>query len=340
MTRGRAAGRALALGATAIGLLLFTLVLRSVGAAAVAAGVRQTGAGFLLILFVAGLRQLLRAAAWAGCTEQRARLPLWSAFGGVTVGEALGNLTPLGVLASEPAKVLWVRDDVGVVEASAALAVETLIYSAFVVVMLVAGGIALVSSDGVPAHVRQPIVAVLSGCAAVCAGVSVVVAKRSGGVRSIIGWLERRAARRPPLKPVVQAMERARTLGAALTWRRRRALMLVSALELAFHAAAIAEVYVALLLLDGAHATLFSALVLESVNRLVTIVFKFVPFRLGVDEVASGLVASLLGGANATGVMVAVVRKGRAVCWSLAGLILLGWRTSAGYARMRLAWRR
>ena len=41
--------------------------------------------------------------------------------------------------------------------------------------------------------------------------------------------------------------------------------------------------------------TVAEAFLLESAGRFVTVVFKFVPYRLGIDEAGSGAVAAVLG---------------------------------------------
>jgi hypothetical protein len=65
------------------------------------------------------------------------------------------------------------------------------------------------------------------------------------------------------------------------------------------------------------------AVMFESLNRVTTAVFKFVPLRVGVDEAASGVFASLLGVNPAYGVALAVVRKVRSLFWVGAGLTLI-----------------
>jgi hypothetical protein len=60
------------------------------------------------------------------------------------------------------------------------------------------------------------------------------------------------------------------------------------------------------------------------VNRLTIVLFKFVPFRLGVDEAASGAIAPWVAVAPAAGVTLAVVRKARTLFWSAIGLLLIG----------------
>jgi hypothetical protein len=93
---------------------------------------------------------------------------------------------------------------------------------------------------------------------------------------------------------------------------------------LSFHVAAILEIYVLLLLLIGhSHRTALIALVLGTVERLITIAFKFVPLRLGVDQMGSGSVAEILGIGSATGVTIATVRTARNLFWAAVGLVML-----------------
>jgi len=57
-----------------------------------------------------------------------------------------------------------------------------------------------------------------------------------------------------------------------------------SSTETAFHAAGVAEIYLTLWLLAAPRPSLFTAFLLESVNRVITVVFKNRPLRVGVDE--------------------------------------------------------
>jgi hypothetical protein len=103
-------------------------------------------------------------------------------------------------------------------------------------------------------------------------------------------------------------------------------LALVALLEVAFQVAAVAEVWVTLILVGVPHVTFLQAFLLEYANRVVTVAFKFVPMRLGVDELGSGAMASVLGYAGAVGVTLAVARKARVACWSAVGLLLVAVR--------------
>jgi len=59
------------------------------------------------------------------------------------------------------------------------------------------------------------------------------------------------------------------------------------------------------------------------VNRVITVVFKFVPLRMGVDEAGTGKVSKVLQFAEVTGVTLAIVRKARDIFWSSVGMALL-----------------
>ena len=78
--------------------------------------------------------------------------------------------------------------------------------------------------------------------------------------------------------------------------------------------------------------TLFTAFILESVNRVITMAFKFVPLRMGVDEAGTGRVSKILQFTQAAGVTLAIIRKARDVFWASVGVLLLlhrGWSLRA-----------
>jgi hypothetical protein len=69
--------------------------------------------------------------------------------------------------------------------------------------------------------------------------------------------------------------------------------------------------------------TLAQAIAFEALNRVVIVAFKFVPFRIGVDEALTGAVAPMLAVNPAAGVTLAVVRKVRGLFWAGIGLIIV-----------------
>jgi hypothetical protein len=72
-------------------------------------GVQKIGWGLVWIFALGGVRFATRAAAWALCVEPPYALQFSTAFAAVVCGDAVGNVTPLGPLASEPTKIACVR---------------------------------------------------------------------------------------------------------------------------------------------------------------------------------------------------------------------------------------
>jgi hypothetical protein len=95
--------------------------------------------------------------------------------------------------------------------------------------------------------------------------------------------------------------------------------------EALFHVGAVAEVFLVLHIVSGG-ATLLEAFILETAGRLIVVVFKFVPYRLGVDEAGTALVASALTLDPAAGVTLALVRRLRILFWNGVGLGVLALR--------------
>ncbi|MDQ5837618.1 MAG: hypothetical protein M3379_12645, partial [Acidobacteriota bacterium] len=96
--------------------------------------------------------------------------------------------------------------------------------------------------------------------------------------------------------------------------------------EATFHLLGVAEAYLTIALISPVAPTLLSAFLFESVNRVITVVFKFVPLRAGVDEMGTGQLARLLSFGEAAGVTLAIVRKARTLFWMVVGVALLAAR--------------
>ena len=94
-------------GAAALGgTLLFAYAVGAVGLPIIADGIRRVGAGVFIILAIAGLRFCLRTQAWRLCMRPEVRLPFGVALRAFLAGDAIGSVTPLGLVASEPTKML------------------------------------------------------------------------------------------------------------------------------------------------------------------------------------------------------------------------------------------
>jgi hypothetical protein len=101
-------------------------------------------------------------------------------------------------------------------------------------------------------------------------------------------------------------------------------LFAVIGCEVGFHVFSVAETWITLVFL-GFH-SIALAIVLDTVQRMINVVFKLVPLKIGVDEVGSGLTSAALGYGAPLGVVMGVVRKVRVLIWAGMGLILMSTR--------------
>src|SRR5262245_22504115 len=122
-----------------VGLGLFAWSIERAGPAAVMSGIRSVGPGIIVICALGGLRGLIRAAAWRFCLDPKDRVSFASTYAAYLVGDAIGNLTPFGMLLSEPSKILLLRHRIDMAAAAAALVIENVVYSGTVAAMLFAG---------------------------------------------------------------------------------------------------------------------------------------------------------------------------------------------------------
>ena len=145
-----------------IGATLLVLTVRRVGLAEVRVSLTAIGWWYFPILALGGLRFAARARAWQVCAGS----PLLSSTRAVSAilgADALGNLTPFGVLASEPSKVYFVHDRVPTVTAVSSVAAENAFYIASVLAMIGAGALAFFSIASVPPALRIAAQVVLVG---------------------------------------------------------------------------------------------------------------------------------------------------------------------------------
>jgi len=94
-------------------------------------------------------------------------------------------------------------------------------------------------------------------------------------------------------------------------------------LDSLFHVLAVYEIYLTLGWLLDVRPTLAQALVFEVLNRAVVVAFKFIPFRVGIDEALNGALAPAIAIHPVAGVALALVRKVRNLAWTGVGLLLI-----------------
>lgn len=308
-----------------VGLLLFAYFVKKAGVAEIVEGSKRLGAGFLLVLAISSVRPIVRAMCWTRCFEGNERLRFRDAFTAYVIGDAVGTLVPLGIVVSEPAKAALVRERVPLVTALSALVVENLFYSLSVVLFIFSGAAALLFAFPLPKPLRIASVAALVIIVLVILGAAFVIRRQ---LRFASGSLEKLYGRGIG-KSLLTETRRGRVRNVedriyGFYARNRSRFLPILVLEACFHLAGVAEIYVALSFISETVApTILTAFILESVNRVINVVFKFIPLRVGIDEAGTGLLTKVLQFGTASGVTLAIIRKARIVVWTALGVALL-----------------
>jgi len=304
------------------GLALLVWQVRLVGLDQIGSGFRAVGwQGFAAILALSLFRFAARSLAWITLIGHP--VPLRSATAATISGDALGNLSFLSLLVSEPAKALYITRHAPTAAAFAALTAENFFYSVSVACVILGGTITLLARFVLPDALRAAVwfsMAVMLSVLAVAAWVAYRRPALSARIRT---WLVRTSGGRLD-RWLTKAQDVESQTYLALSsspWR----LGVVLACETAFHVASIAEAWLTVWMLTGS-STFVNAFLLDTVNRFINVVFRAVPMRVGVDEFTTSGFAEMLGLGSAAGLTMALVRKARLLVWAGVGLALVGRR--------------
>ena len=299
---------------TIVGVAGFVWLVRDAGANDVLSKLRTIGIrGFCGVLALSFVRYVLRSAAWVAMMN--ARVPLMSAVAASIAGDVVGQVTPLSVIASEPAKSMYLRSDVPQSRALAALVAENLFYSLSLALFIIAGVISMMATFDLPAQVRIVAIGALAGMIAVL-GAMLWMVWRSPAVAS-------HALSRIPGVNAAAFVTRVREFETTMYEYVRQShgrIGTVIACEVGFHVTSFCESLLVLSLLTGRVQPL-QAFILDTANRIINVIVR-VPFKVGFDEGAGRAVGDAIGVGSA-GFTMALVRKGRLIVWAVVGGVLL-----------------
>ena len=203
--------------------------------------------------------------------------------------------------------------------ALAALTAETFFYSVSVALYVIASAGAMLAAFTLPDSVRWMGWIALGAMGLVVSGAVWLGWQRPAVASALLGRIP--SARVRALLDRVRTFE-ANAYGATGTGTSRvRTVVLCDVL---FHALSFVESWFTFWLLTGVTA-LLPALVFDGFNRVVNILFKWVPMRLGVEEGGTAILAKAIGYPSESGFVLGVVRKIRVIVWAIVGVVILMW---------------
>lgn len=306
------------------GIALFAYFIYIEGISDIASDVARFGLiGFVMILGLYFLRILSRAWAWKLSVYDPYSLSLRDTIPAVIIGESLSSLIPLGILISGTSKAVAVRKRIPLVVGLSSVATENIFYSLVTSVFLILGALTFVRTFELEEgwiFTLDILIAVIVG---VIAFLVVMVVRQWHFASATCEWLYSHGIGRRFLEHGRLHVRLFENLIYGFYRRYPGRFLPICMFEALFHFFGLVEVFFILSRIHGSAATPLSAFLLESVSRLITIVFKLVPFLIGVDEAGAQFITDVLGIGAGIGITLAIVRKGRILFWTAIGLILI-----------------
>ncbi len=312
---------------TVVGIALFAYFVYSVGVSQIIAGVEKIGfGGFVLILFIYFLRIACRASAWRLSVSEPYSLRFSDALSAVVIGEALSSMIPLGVIVSGTSKAVAVRNRLPLVVGFSSIATENLFYSLITGIFITAGALTFLRNAQVPEFWVVTINALVGLVfLLILFGIFVVFTQRHL-VSQLCEWFYNRGIGRKILKNGRVQARMFEDLIFEFYRKYPRRFVPVCLLEITFHALGVIEILFILSRISKIAPNLYGSFLLESMSRVIVIVFKLVPFVIGVDEAGAKFISETLALGAGIGVTLAIIRKGRILFWTAIGLILIAQR--------------
>ncbi len=309
-----------------LGLTLLSFISYQVGFKTLVNTISQVGFGFLIIALLNGSRHFLRALCLYLTVSEPKSFRYTDAIVTRLGGEAVGMLTFTGAMASETTKTALLKTKIPLNKSLATIVVDNLVYSASVAFFILSGVLVMFSTFG-------------------CGNVSLKIALITVAVLMFLGILFFGLMAFYRFRPMTFLYERLSYLKhfpnfisrrkehifnletEVLNYYLNHRIKFISlfAINLLAHALSVAEVFTTLYLLRVT--SFFStSYIIESLTKTINFTFSFVPGNLGVNEGGAAVIFLTLGYASATGVALALVRRGATLVWTAVGVIALFWR--------------
>ncbi len=310
------------------GLALLFFILYKIGFDEVFKIIRQVGWGFLLILATNFSRHAIRAfCIYLAIPGEHRNVKYRNVLAARLAGDAMNLITFTGPLLAEATKAAMLKNRISFSRSAAAVIVDDIMYYITVALMMLSGVALMVFTVGANGKVmRYALIGVTVGALVMLVGMFLVVRFNARPLSWFLnkmherGWLPRFIANK---KSHVYEIE---TNVYSVYSERPKLFYSLLGLGCLAHATSVLEVYLGLYLL-GSPTTITNAYIIESLTKVINAAFSFVPGTVGVYEGGQGIILKALGFTTATGVALALVRRGAILFWAGVGFAILLWRT-------------
>lgn len=303
---------------------LFAYFVYSVGLREIADNITNFGIlGFIVILGIYALRIVMRSLAWKLSVYEPYSLSLKDTIAAVIIGEAMSSMIPLGILISGTAKAVAVRKRVPLVVGLSSVATENLFYSFTTSVFLILGALTFVRSYSLDEGTTIAIDVLIGAILVTIIFLLLLIVRQWHFASETCEWIYQKGWFTHLLEHGRLQVRLFENLIYGFYRRYPGRFIPIILTETAFHLLGVIEVWFILTRIVEPVGQLLNAFLLESVSRLITIVFKLIPFLIGVDEAGAQFVAETAAIGAGVGITLAIIRKGRILFWTAIGISLI-----------------
>lgn len=309
---------------TIIGIGLFSYFVYSVGVHEIYEGVLRVGVtGVVVVLSIHFVKILVRAYAWKLCVHAPYSLSMRDTLPAVVIGEAMSSTIPLGILASGTAKAIAVRNRIPLVAGLSSVATENLFYSLATSIFLIIGGLVLLNGFAIAQNIALAINLLISVVLTLIVLGFLMVIRQWHFASFICNWIYEKGFLTSIMENGRHHVRRFEDLIYGFYRHYPKRFLPICLLESGYFLIGITEVWFILSRLTDSFPNVISAFLLESVSRLITVIFKLIPFVIGVDEAGARIIADTVAIAAGTAVTLAIIRKGRIIFWTAIGWLFI-----------------
>lgn len=308
-----------------VGLLAF--VVYRIGFQTVWDALSRVGWGFLIVIGLNGSRHFLRSwSLYQAIPPQHRAFKFRYAVAARLGGEAVSFLTFTGPFLGEATKAALLKRSVPLAQGVTAVVLDNILYDMSVGLVILGGVGTMFYVYGTGDESME--YALLGVAAVMFLGlVAAIYALRKNTKPAT--WLLNTLSKRNLLPGFLESKKEAvfdvENNVYQFYKERKLAFAAVAGSIAVSHLLSFVEVYVVLTML-GFEAFPSTAFIIESLNKIINSVFSFVPGTVGVSEGGNGVILKALGYTTATGVTLALVRRGAMFFWIVIGLLILLWR--------------
>ena len=291
------------------GATLLVLLVRAVGVEPIFQALGQIHYGFFLLLGLAGTRHALRSFSMRiAVAREHRRFSFWQAYTTRLAGETISFFTFTGPVLGEATKAALLRKRVPLASAVQALAVDNLLYNLSVAVFISTGSLVMLLTYDLPVGARLPLMGIAAGMALVIALVTAAVLSDVMPVTAAVDFFIRRGWKAKWFASKRKHFHQVEENVYDFYRQRHRTFFTMVACDFLSHATTVAEVAAVLWML-GFEPALGVSYIIDSLTKVINLVFSFVPATIGVYEGGTGFILHTLGYAVATGLTIGIVRK-------------------------------